>query len=125
MVADEQEEGFLADELRSARDRVTVAERLLLLDELKSLGVLTSSGAINLLIARANHHAEFLDARREDFLDYDGQGGLGLAVAVHEGLERERALALAGGGDDGAFDVHVGVISVQCSAFGPAARGGV
>ena len=85
---------------------MAIAQRPLLLDELQPLRVLTGGGAVSLFVAGANHDAEFLDAGGENFLDDDSERGLGPAVAVHEGLERERALALAGGGDDGAFDFH-------------------
>jgi Uncharacterized protein conserved in bacteria len=106
VVADQQQERLLPDELRRAQHGVAIAKRLLLLDELKAFGVLASRGTVGLFITGANHDRQLLDARREDFFDDDGQRRLGLAITVHEGLKRERALALAGGGDDGAFDFH-------------------
>jgi hypothetical protein len=42
----------------------------------------------------------------QDFLEQDGEGGFGLAVAVHERLERQAALVPAGGGNDSFSDFH-------------------
>jgi hypothetical protein len=45
----------------------------------------------------------------QDFFEQDGEGGFGLAVAVHERLERQAALVPAGGGNDSFANFHGGL----------------
>ena len=47
-----------------------------------------------------------LDAGARGFLEYDLEGGLGFALLVDEGLQRKRALAGVGCGDEGFADGH-------------------
>ena len=108
MIADEEQERILAHELPAAMHRVTVAERRGLFDELDALGVRAGGRGVGGLIAGADDGANLLHARLEDFLDDDLERGLGDAVAVHEALQRQGALSLAGGGDDSFLDVHGG-----------------
>ena len=58
------------------------------------------------LVARTDDHRDLGDAGGGDFPGEDGEGGLGDAVAVHQRLERQRALVFPGGGDDGFGDFH-------------------
>jgi len=106
VIADEQEKRRLAGEILRAPHGVTVAERRSLLDELDVPSMHSDSGAVALGVAGANDDADFFNAGVERFLDDDGEGSLGLAVAVNERLQRKSALALAGSGDDSFANVH-------------------
>jgi len=75
---------------------------------MNAIDVRSGGGGKRRLIARGNNQADFLDAGVQDFLQQDGEGGFGLAVAVHERLERQAALVPAGGGDDSFADFHGG-----------------
>jgi len=68
--------------------------------------VRSGGGGKRALIARRNHQADFLDTGVQDFLQQDGEGGFGLAVAVHQRLQRQAALVPAGGGNDSFADFH-------------------
>ena len=57
--------------------------------------------------AGRNHDGNSLNARAQDFPDDDGERALGDALAVHESLQWQAALALARGGDDGFSEIHV------------------
>ena len=104
MIADEEQERILAHELPAAMHRVTVAERRGLFDELDAFRVRAGGRGVG----GADDGANLLHARLQDFLDDDLERGLGDAVAVHEALQRQGALSLAGGGDDSFLDVHGG-----------------
>ena len=58
------------------------------------------------LVAGPDDHADLLDVGRERLLDQDAEDGLFLPVAVDQGLQRQRALALSGGGDDSFLDAQ-------------------
>jgi hypothetical protein len=58
------------------------------------------------LIPRTHHDADLFDPRRGDFIDDDPERGSGVAIAIHQGLERQRALVAAGGSDNGLSDFH-------------------
>ena len=60
------------------------------------------------LVAGPDDHADLLDAGRERLLHENAEDGFLLPVAVDEGLQRQRALVLAGGGDDRLLDFQVG-----------------
>ena len=77
-----------------------------MLDELNAVDVRSGGRREHGLIARSDHQPDFLDAGLEDFLQQDGEGGFGLAVTVHQPLQRHAALFPAGGGDDGFANFH-------------------
>ncbi len=108
MVADQQRERVAAGERRGAGDGVAVAEGLGLLDEVQASGVRARGLAVEAVVAGGNDDGDFLDAAGEDFLEDDGEGGFGTAIAVHERLEGKPPLVVAGGGDDGFAEVHGG-----------------
>src|SRR5947208_16049847 len=85
---------------------VTVAARRGLLDELKATGVITGGVGVGILIAGRDDDADLFDPAAHGFFDQDLEGGLLFAVAVDEGLKRDRALILAGGSDDRLADLH-------------------
>ena len=94
----------MARERMCAQHGVTVAEWLGLLEKFETLHMRARRCGERVAVARGNDHADFLDAGLQDFLDEDRERGLGLPVAGHECLQRERALVFSGGGDDGFAD---------------------
>src|ERR1035438_8710413 len=63
-------------------------------------------GGVARLVAGPDHHADLLDIGSEGLLDQDAEHGLLLPVAIDQGLQGQRALALAGGGDDSFLDAQ-------------------
>jgi hypothetical protein len=53
-----------------------------------------------------DYHADFFNASGKDFLDEDPQGGLGVAVAIHQRLQGKGPLRFASGGNDCFLNVH-------------------
>ena len=106
VVAHHQEKRIIGREIRGAMHGVAVAEGLGLRDEAHLPGERAGGGGVGGLIAGANDHRDFGDARGGDFLGEDGEGGFRHTIAVHERLEREHALVFSGGGDDGFGDFH-------------------
>ena len=106
MVAHKQQERFGAGELMCAPDRMTVAERFTLFDKLQPFAVRAGGGAIHIGITGENNDTNFLRTRIQRFFHDDGQRGLGFAVAIHQGLQRQRPLTWPGGGDDCFAYVH-------------------
>ena len=85
---------------------MTVAESLVLFDEPQTFPEMTRGCGVGVLVSRTDHHADCFDAGRKYLLDQDAQGGLGLAVAVHQRLERQGPLGQARGRYDGFLDFH-------------------
>ena len=69
MVADQQQERNAARKLTRASDRVPVAEGRALFDEPEPPALPAGGGGVSGLVSRADDHADFLDAGRQDFLD--------------------------------------------------------
>ena len=108
VVADHEEERFTGGEFFGAEDGVAVAEWVVLGDELEAAGVGAGGGAVGGFVVRVDDDADFFHTGHDGFLDNDLEGGFFCAVPVDERLEGERALRLAGGGDDGFTDIHEG-----------------
>ena len=106
MVAHHVEEGIGAGELARAVDGVAIALRLGLGDEAHPGGVPARGVGVAGLVAGPDDHADLLDVGGEGLLDQDAEDGLFLPVAIDQGLQRQRALALAGGGDDSFLDAQ-------------------
>ena len=106
MVADQQQKWLVAGEVPRAKDGVAVSPWRALLYELQAAGVGPGRSGIRRLIAGANYHADLLQSGLEDFFNDDGQSSFAGAIAIDQRLQRQRSLALAGGGDDGFFQVH-------------------
>src|SRR4051794_38837104 len=62
--------------------------------------------AVGRLVARADDHANLFDVSEQDLLDEDGEHGFLLSVAIDQRLQRQGALALGSGRDDGFLDLH-------------------
>src|SRR5438128_282696 len=92
---------------------MAITERRGLLNELQANALATRRGGISRLVPRTNHDANFLNSRRKDFFDENPQRRLGLPVAVHQRLQRQRALRFAGGGDYGLFDFHALILALR------------
>jgi len=107
VVADHQEEGVITGELSRAMDGMGVAKWGGLLDEAHPPGMRAGGFRERGLVAGTNDDRDLLNAGGGDFPGENGEGGLGLAVAINERLEGERALGFSGGGDDGSSDFHV------------------
>lgn len=108
VIADEEEEGIIAGEGTCGEDGMAEAAGIGLFDELEAISMRAGGRAERLLIAGGDHHGDVIDTGGEGFLDDNGEGGFGLAVAVVEVLQWEGALGAAGGGDDGFRDLHGG-----------------
>src|SRR5262245_36712287 len=106
MVAYEEQEWRGADELARAEDGVPITERGDLLHKVEAPSLATGGRGVGGLIARANDDTDLGNADRKNLLYDDPQRSFGKAIPVHEGLERKRALAFAGGGDDCFLDFH-------------------
>jgi hypothetical protein len=106
VVTDQKQERLASGERMGAEHRVSIAERFRLLDELNAIDVRSGGRRKRTLIARGNHQADFLDTGLQDFFKQDGERRFGLAIAVHQRLQRQAALVPAGGGDDSFADFH-------------------
>ena len=71
---------------------MAVAQGRGLCDEPQPFGMAAGGVRVSRLIAGANHEANLLHARLQNFLDQDLQRGFLCAVAVHQCLERQCAL---------------------------------
>lgn len=118
VVADHEEEWFSGGEFPGAEDGVAVAEGCVLRDELEAAGVGASGGAVGGFVVWVDDDADFLHTSHDGFLDDDLEGGFFDAVPVDERLEGERALGLAGGGDDGFTDIHEGELRSEVERLG-------
>jgi hypothetical protein len=106
VIANEQEERLIGSKRVHAPDGVSVTERGGLLEEFNPPCVIAGGAGIGGLVARANHHADFLHARIQDFLDDDAQGGFLDSIAVHNRLQGQGALSLSSGRYDRFLDLH-------------------
>ena len=75
------------------QERVAVAERLVLHDEVEPRGVRPGGGAVGRLVAGGDDEADLLGPGADRLVEDDLQRLLLDPVAVHEGLQREPALA--------------------------------
>ncbi len=108
MIADHVEEGIGAREVAGAEDGVAVARRRGLGDEAHTVGVAAGGVCVARLLTGEDDDADLLDVGGERLLDEDAEDGLLLAVTIDQGLKRQRALALAGRGDDSFLDAQRG-----------------
>ncbi len=99
VISDQKQEWVSANEIPPARHRVGVPPRLSLFDKVETPRMNTGCSRIGGLIAGVNHDADLIDPSRQRLFNDDGKGGLGPAVAVDQGLQRESSLRLASGGD--------------------------
>ena len=125
MIANAVEERFAADELARAKQRMTVAERLLLLDERQFALEISNRVSICVLVARTDHQANIFNAGAEGFLDDNSQRGLLRAIAIDQRLQRERVLISSSRGNDRPFCIHLVLWEVPPVAeVGKIRRGG-
>ena len=106
MVADQEQERLVAGKLTRTGHGVAVTQRRGLLDEMDAIGVRAGGGGKSALVAGADHQADFLDAGLDYFFQQDGEGGFGLAIAVHQRLQRQIPLMAARGGNDSFANFH-------------------
>jgi len=92
-----------------AQDRVTVTERRGLLNEVKAINVRAYSHRERAPVAGRNYEADFLYAGLKHFFEQNREGRFGLAIAIHQRLQRQIALVTARDGDDGFADFHFNV----------------
>lgn len=100
VIANEMEEGLVADEFARAVDGMTVATWVALFDELDFAGVFTGGGGVGRGVTGGDDDGDVLTTSADGLVQEDVQGGAGFAIAVHKGLEGESALVPTGGGDD-------------------------
>ncbi len=108
VVAHHVKEGVGGGEVAGAEDGVAVAERLGLWDEVQTGRVAARGVGVTGLVAGPDDDADFLNVGGEGLFDQDAEDGLFLAVAIDQGLEWQRALALTRGGDDSFLDAQRG-----------------
>ena len=119
MIADQQQERRAARQTHARKRRHGRSRGRTLLDEPEPAPLSAGGSGIGRLVSRADDHADFLDAGREDFLNENPQRGLGDAVAVHQGLQGKGPLSLASGGDNSFLDFHgFKTFSLLCKAAG-------
>lgn len=106
MVAHKMQERLAVDELAGRADGIAVAKRLWLRNQLEPGGRRAGSCAESRLIAGPHDDAHFVGPGGHGLFDDDFEGCFGRAVAVDEPLQGQALLLPAGGGDEGAFDVH-------------------
>jgi hypothetical protein len=92
--------------VRRRINRVAVAAGFLLLDEGDAIAVLAGRFRVGRLVAGMNDHPDFANAARDGFADENAQGRGGAPLAIHQCLQRQRALGGAGAGDDGFVYFH-------------------
>jgi hypothetical protein len=108
VIADEMEERLIPDELAAAKNGVTVARGGFLGDEPHAWTERPAGFGVRRFVAGADDHAKFLDAGAGGLLEHDLERGLRFALLVDEGLQRERALAGVGSGDERFANGHGG-----------------
>jgi hypothetical protein len=106
MVADQVQERLVADEVAGTVQRVAVAAGLVLGGEADPQTRPCGGGGVALVVGGVGDDRHILDPGALCLGQDDRQRGLLGAVAVDDGLQRQRALIRAGGGDDGFLDVH-------------------
>ena len=93
MVSNEQKERIAPDKIARAEDGMTVTECGSLFDEMKTAALAPRRSGIAGLVARAYHHADFGDPGGKNFFDQDPKRRLTRPIAIHQRLQRERALS--------------------------------
>ena len=88
------QEGVAAGEFARAENRVPVPIGRGLRDEADGDGVAPGGLRVARLVARPHHHADLLHVGGQRLFDQDAEDRLFLPVAVDQGLQRQRALAL-------------------------------
>ena len=107
VVADHVQERRVAHERARAQQGVAVAARLALFDALQAAGMGARGLAVGGFVAGADDHGQRFDPRGQRLLDDDLERRFLHAIAVHQRMQRERALVGSGRGDDGAGDFPV------------------
>ena len=85
---------------------MAVAAGLILHEEAHAGAQGAAGVGVGRLVAWADDDAELLDAGAGGLLQNYLQGGFGFAVLIDQGLQRQRALAGIGGGDEDFADSH-------------------
>ena len=109
MIADQMQKGIAADKRPGLIDRVGIAKRLRLFDELKTANVVAGCGPVGVAISGTYDNSDLFDACRRRLFDYQLQGSLVLAVSINQLLKREPILVWRSGSDDGLTDLHGGI----------------
>ena len=107
MVPHQVEKGIAAGKFPCAVDRVAVSERLGLRDEADGAAMISCCLGVAFLVAGPDDHTDLLHVRVERLFDQNAEDRFLLPVAVDQGLQRKRPLALPGGGDDRFLDLQV------------------
>src|SRR6516165_4601775 len=100
MIAHEVQKRFSSREAAGQAKSMAIAARLVLFDEMNPVRIFASRLSIRLMISPTDDNSDFLGAGSNHFFENDLQGGFFGAVAIDQGLQRERPLIGAGGGDD-------------------------
>jgi hypothetical protein len=85
---------------------MSVAERVLLLDEGESRCMRPRGSSVRGGISRSDHHTNGFDAGAENLFYDDRKSCFRLAISIYQGLKREGALRLSRSGNDCLSDIH-------------------
>src|SRR5690606_2011873 len=89
VVAHEVNKVVLTDKLPAAKQGMAVAARVILLNKLDFGGDVLQGGLVNRFVPRRNDQSNFVHPSAQHLLQDDAYGGLLLAIAIHQHLERK------------------------------------
>jgi hypothetical protein len=97
MIANQVQKRFVGREDAGRIKGETISQRLFLRDE-ANVGTMGADRlSVSLFVARKHHDADLFNPVRQGLLDENAEDGFLLALAVDEGLQRERSLVRTGG----------------------------
>jgi hypothetical protein len=85
---------------------MAIALRFVLRDEANCGSVASGGVGVTGLVARPDNYADLLDVGRQSLLNKDAENRLFLSVAIDQGLQGKRTLALPRGGDYSFLDAQ-------------------
>jgi hypothetical protein len=109
VITHQVKEGFRANKIPGAVNRMPITQGLLLRDEAQSSAVTAhrvERVGVRLFIAWRDDDGNLFYARAQHFLYQDAQHGLVCPVAVNQHLEWQRALVTTCCRDDSLSDIH-------------------
>ena len=106
MIADQVQEGVLADEIAGAQDGMAVAQGLGLRDEAQAAGMIAGHARVGHFVAGRDDDGDLFDAGAQGLFDDDAKHGFFDAIAIDQGLQRQAPLAGSGGRDHRLTDFH-------------------